>query len=307
MFNQIIFLCINTIMNEDHDRFIIIGDDSDDTFEYDTEEKEDKEEKEKEITEILEVKIIKKEKSNKIEIQNAMAELDSILGDYIYKKIDKDPDQDLEHKNIKCIKCNKSFNAKYQLDEHEAIHKNEIENTVCICNKCNGVFDSDLDYLNHKYNCSGQNNNNNIPIPIDDNGKYPCPVCNNRFTNSFYLGEHFIAQHTGYDELKVLDEKKVDGPIGFPGFELLKFIEMVSSVHEILEGECKICYFNFDYNIFIDDMEDDNRNSLMLNCCNRPICYSCLKNHISINNNVVCPFCMKDHTKNNIEYITYII
>lgn len=313
-------------MNESVDRYFIIGDNSDDTFEYNSDvpindkmetnsninyintmdEFEDTEEINDNSEETDDVIIINKEsdeKENKSkmlnnEIKNTINELDNIIGNYKFKR------EEINNHKFVCHKCAKSFSAQYLFDEHNSIHDNEIENVVCICKKCGRIYNSDMDYLNHKNECTEINSN--TIIPIDENGKYPCPACGNKYSNSFYLGEHFIASHTGYDDMRILDEKHTDGPLGFPGFELLKMIGMIDTVANI-SGECKICYFGFEFDIFVEDMSNDNKNPLILNCCQRQICYSCLLNHISINNNIICPYCMKDHTRNDLDYIKYII
>ncbi|ARF09714.1 hypothetical protein Indivirus_2_93 [Indivirus ILV1] len=284
-------------MNESVDRYFIIGDDSDDTFEQinDDEKKteytnnitndiEDTEEDEGIVHTEYEIK------NN--EIQDAINELNNII----------DKHKLIIGSKFKCNKCSKSFNSQYLLDEHKSIHDNEIENSVCICKKCGGIYENDIDYLSHKDKCNGINNNE---IPTNENGKYQCPACDNKYSNSFYLGEHFIAKHIEYDEMRILDEKKNTGILGFPGFELLKKIGMVDSSSNI-SGKCKICYFDFEFNIFVDEMAEDNKNPLMLSCCNRQICHNCLLNCISINDNLICPFCMKDHTQTHLNYITYI-
>ncbi len=341
-------------MNESVDRYFVIGDNSDDTFEYnsdiqtndkiennsntnyvnmmdefedteeidnETEESDDdviiihKEPDEKEViihkeqekmitidarNLVIDLeKIIKEDKSkmSNNEIKNAIDELDNIIGEIKSRK-----EETNNHKFV-CHKCAKSFSAQYLLDEHKSIHDNEIENIVCICKRCGGIYNSDMDYLNHKSECNGVNN---TIIPTDENGKYPCPACGNKYSNAFYLGEHFIANHAEYDDMRVLDEKHIEGPLGFPGFELLRMIGMIDNLTDV-SGECKICYFDFEFDIFVEEMSEDNKNPLILNCCQRPICCSCLLNHISINNNIICPFCMKDHTRNDLDYIKYII
>ena len=211
-----------------------------------------------------------------------------------------------EINKVSCIKCHKTFEFQYQLDDHKSVHENQIENNVCMCNKCGGIFESDTDFLAHKSNCSQVNNNS---VPMDEEGKYICPICNKKYSNTFILGEHFINSHNDYNELCILDEKS-EGPLGFPGFELLQMIGMIEIYIESLETEdklCKICYHYFDFNIFIDELDSENRNSLVLKCCNKLICYSCLLHQLSINNNLVCPFCLFDHTRTDLNYIVEIV
>ncbi len=222
---------------------------------------------------------------------DSIKELDEIFDSYINNKNN-------ENISYRCPKCSKNFASEYLLTEHSSIHNIEIENKVCICNKCLTVFESDYEYLSHKINCKDVIIKE---IPTDEFGKYPCPTCDKKYSNSFYLGEHFIKIHTDYEELKTLDN---NNPIGFPGFDILEKINMIELIYDDLIENCKICHFSIELDIFVDKLSNENRNPLLLKCCNKKICHSCLKNHLSINNNLVCPFCLKDHTQDT--YVTYI-
>lgn len=202
-----------------------------------------------------------------------------------------------------CNKCYAAFALQYQLNEHMIIHENDIANNVCICNRCRQVFNSDEDYLAHNRNCIG--NTNNAQIPTDENGEYPCPACNNRYANQFYLGEHFIESHNDYTELTELDKRAI--ATGFPGLELLEKIGMIRYVR--LEEEtdtCKICYFDYIIDEEMDELDEENRSPLMLLCCNKMICCSCITQQLGTTNNLICPFCIKDHTRDDWDYVTYI-
>ena len=202
---------------------------------------------------------------------------------------------------ISCNQCYKIFDMQYQLTEHMSIHENEIENNVCICPRCRNVFNSDEEYLAHNYNCNSSSIND---IPTNENGEYKCPSCDNRYSNQFYLGEHFIESHNEYDMLSVLDKKTING---FPGLELLEKIEMIRYVTFDEEYDiCKICYFDYIIDDEMDEMAEDNRNPLLLKCCKKLICYNCLIHHLSINNNLICPYCIKDHCRDDWKYVTFI-
>lgn len=197
-----------------------------------------------------------------------------------------------------CSRCKIVFSHEDIYNEHLLTHKNQ-ENDMCICNKCKRVFNDDIDYSSHLAGCT---ENNTSDIPSDPLGKYNCPLCENRYSNSFLLGEHFVISHTEYEVLTTLDEKQWNG---FPGFDILERINMIEFT-KVSEEKCEICFYNFDNNIVTDDKEIDNRSPLTLKCCHKLICYDCLRNHLSITNSVICPYCTKDHTQTNTDYIIFI-
>lgn len=227
-----------------------------------------------------------------IDLEEASRELDKLLEGCM----------PINNDELTCNKCFKSFSAKYQLEEHIFLHDNETENKVCICKRCKLIFNSDEEYLSHNYHCSGTLSNTDLPT--DEQGKHICPICNKKYSNQFYLGEHFIDGHNDYNELLVLDEKSMLEELnGFPGFDILEKINMIQYITLNKLDHCHICFFDYDN----DDNNSDCRKPLLLNCCGRSICYSCLMHQLSINNNVICPFCLKDHTRNDLDYIVEII
>lgn len=220
-------------------------------------------------------------------------------------------EQSEEPTHLICNKCFNIFFVQYQLDEHMSIHENETENAICMCQRCKLIFNSDEEYLAHNYNCTGTEGVSG-EIPTDETGEYGCPSCDNRYSNQFLLGEHFMQSHNDYDELSVLDKKTMIETInGFPGLNLLEKIDMTRYVSfndfENL-SICKICYFDYIIEEMdeMNEMNEDNRNPIILNCCNRMICCNCLIRHLSINNNLVCPYCIRDHCRDDWSYVTFI-
>lgn len=217
-------------------------------------------------------------------------------------------------RNLSCLHCKMIFKNEDSYHEHMRRHNNEFENTVCVCKICGMIFESDELYYNHKRGCNYQNANSqeNI-IPTDPKGQYICPLCDNRYSNTFYLGEHFISSHNDYSVLCKLDERIHNG---FPGFKVLYKINMIKKIKsaEINEHKnCEICCFEFTYNIdeinkykTSDDIISENRNPLKLTCCGHTLCHDCLMSHISISDSIICPYCTKDHTQNDLKYVTFV-
>jgi hypothetical protein len=46
---------------------------------------------------------------------------------------------------------------------------------------------------------------------------------------------------------------------------------------------------------------------IIMNCCDCTLCEECLENYITFSNSIICPFCKKDHTREDLDYVTYII
>ena len=161
------------------------------------------------------------------------------------------------------------------------------DNSFCICQNCQAVFQSDLSLFNH--NCP-----NNIidqdTIPVEYNGLI-CPGCGKKYLNEYLLGEHFSQTHNNYENLISLDNNIIH--TGFPGWDLLFKINMIQK-YPPDKFTCKICYL------------ETNKKIIKLTCCQNKICKSCLKSHISISDSVICPFCSFDHTKINQDYVIYI-
>lgn len=163
----------------------------------------------------------------------------------------------------------------------------------CICNRCGNIYNNDSEYLKHE--CKKNVNKSNTFIPTVSTGKYNCPLCDNKYSSQYILGEHFLRDHNDYEQINLLDDKKSEG---FPGFKLLKHIGMVKKYYikennEICDTICDIC-------------KEDLVNPYKFLCCNNIICKICLKKYITITNNVKCPYCKTDHTYTKSEYITFI-
>lgn len=221
-----------------------------------------------------------------------------------------------------CGQCKLIFRTDDEYKEHMDKHNNTSENTVCMCKKCGKVFQNDDEYYLHKNECKRKksdedntvNQNNIESIPESLYGAYPCPVCQKKYDNSFYLGEHFILAHDDYSVLCRLDEKTHNG---FPGYKLLYKIGMVKKFRlnkeNITEEKCDICFFNYTYNKkeisnseYKEDILPDNRNPIILSCCKRLTCHDCLMQHIITTDSIICPFCRKDHTRDDLKYIIYV-
>lgn len=273
----------------------------------------------------------KKEKVHNIMEQ--LEELDKFIEEYFpidkMKTIDysKKKDNDVVKKKYKCDMCDFETNNGDVYKEHHDKHINENENSACICNKCGDIFENDDAYDKHKFRCkliklkkkkiTEENNSedkledekNDNQIQIVNIGKYECPVCHLKFSNSFVLGEHFILDHNDYDTLCSLDVRNHNG---FPGFNILEKIMMINFLldESILDQEyCDIC--TFDYNLNLNEPRteqiiDNNRTPLIMNCCQMNICCDCLMNHIIETDSIHCPFCRKDHTRGDWEYIIFI-
>lgn len=206
-----------------------------------------------------------------------------------------------------CNYCNVIFIEEDNYQQHIMIHSNQNENKICVCKNCNQIFEDDINYSDHIPFCLNNEYINN-DIPSDPYGKYICPSCGNKYSNSYLLGEHFIINHNDYDILTTLDTYDHKG---FPGFDILENIGMIKFIKKIHinipKKKCKICFFNFTNNNYNhDEIIDDNRNPLLLKCCKKLICYDCLMNHIIFTNSIICPFCLKDHTRIDLTYIIYI-
>ena len=224
-----------------------------------------------------------------------------------------------KHKKFfNCSQCKMVFRNEDNYNEHRRKHLNEIENTICFCNKCGILCANDDEYFAHKKKCENKTENKITHadiIPTDPIGKYACPLCDNKYSNAFILGEHFITSHNDYSVLCDLDKRIHNG---FPGFNLLYRINMIKQLSEkksldIITKRCEICCIDFSYDSneiqkskLSDDILMDNRNPLVLTCCKFIICHDCLMKHVSINDTLICPYCKKDHTRNDLEYVIYI-
>lgn len=188
-----------------------------------------------------------------------------------------------------CPYCEQTFISPKEYDTHIIDNHTYYEDNIQICEKCNMIFENNDTYNGHLNDCDS---NNLIPIPTDPNGQYICPTCGNKYVNAFFLGEHFTVEHNDYDIMRKLDNKL---PSGFPGFKILKKINMIN-ITKMISDICDICKFDF----------DKHKIPLKLTCCNHLICKDCLSSHISISDSLICPYCVKDHTYIKLDYITFI-
>lgn len=191
------------------------------------------------------------------------------------------------------------FTKEYQSDELlESIKETEKKindilkipisgkNEPCICRNCNIVFENDRDYQLHHCDITVDG-----IIPTDPKGEHICPTCGNKYSNIYLLGEHFTMSHNSYDDFCLLDVKNSNG---FPGFDILLYINMIELFVSKESNLCEICYQQYD------------NNQLKLNCCSKLICDKCLKNHITTTDSILCPFCRHDHTYKDMDYITFV-
>jgi hypothetical protein len=123
---------------------------------------------------------------------------------------------------------------------------NKKKKTTFSCPLCSLSFYLEIN-LNEHYVDYHTNNNNNIPT--SEFGQNICPICDNKYLTQEMLGEHFINDHNDYNELCNLDK---NNSIGYPGFNILEYIGMVSQLSEkniiklINKQEtCNICYSQY--------------------------------------------------------------
>lgn len=158
------------------------------------------------------------------------------------------------------------------------------QNVVQLCGHCNMIFDSNHAYESHVNACDSYFNNYKIS----------CPICSDTFSTESYLGEHFINAHNDYNIFCKLDERSGSG---FPGFDLLRRINMIKKVNKIVEDDCTVCKIGYG---------EENKRPIRLLCCKKLICRDCLFNYLSITDTVICPYCLRDHTRYDSEYIVVI-
>lgn len=203
-----------------------------------------------------------------------------------------------------CSKCKLMYRDEKEFQDH--IMNHSTGNSACYCKTCNSVFENDIEYYDHVGSCQGDNiNKDEDNIPEDPNGEYECPTCHKKYNNQFFVGEHFIKSHNDYSVFCELDHIEHNG---FPGFEILKKIDMIEDTNNKENEICEICFFNFEDNIFIDDNEikEDDRSSVMMKCCGFLICRDCIMHHIIESDSIICPFCRKDHTRTDWDYVIFI-
>jgi hypothetical protein len=247
----------------------------------------------------------KKKKDDEIDLDFQFKEYENIF-DKDSKKEEKCFDKPISYrrKYFYCSKCKLVLKDEKTYNDHTNSHKYEDNLNHCICKKCGIIFANDDLFYNHL--CSNNNLETYI-VPIDPDGSFPCPNCENRYSTSFLLGEHFITSHNDYSEFRALDSKL---HTGFPGFDLLKKIGMIKyhrkkNIKALLENHmCDICCIEYSFNEQTDDKI--NHQPIYMTCCCQYICYDCLLNYLTITDTLFCPFCRKDHTQMDISYITFV-
>lgn len=115
-----------------------------------------------------------------------------------------------------------------------------------------------------------------------------CPLCNHEYGDQTLLGEHFVNDHNSYDDLCKLDVKNVN--LGWPGIEVLDYIEMIKTQNNTNDCICMICEECCD---------------IKMTCCKKSVCSSCLRNFMENTNILVCPHCKKDHSYTQDSFIKY--
>jgi len=176
--------------------------------------------------------------------------------------------------SIECPECNINFNSETSFNDHYILrHQNKTYSISSIinnqnnytCNFCGTNFFDGDDLDDHLEECVSRIDN----IQTNNNGRYICPICNNKYMTTHLLGEHFTLTHNNYNELTELDKKNKRG--GFPGFDILKTIKMIKyltieDTKNIINTntECHICYHNYSYpqkKIEYNDAEYNEYNS----------------------------------------------
>jgi len=154
------------------------------------------------------------------------------------------------------------YTSKYPTSKYNKYETEYDENEPCRCTKCGLVCNGDYEYKKHI--CSGQLSDiDNIPTSI--NGKFPCPICSNKYSTDNLLGEHFILTHSNFEEYTALDKKEICD--GFPGFDILEHIQMIDSVDKSeWHGQmCTICYRYFKNSEDVYNVTDIDDSNLKLN------------------------------------------
>jgi hypothetical protein len=146
------------------------------------------------------------------------------------------------------------------------------------CPCCPNSFTSEMSLSDHFFIA---HENGGIDERDERQHDYKCKVCDQTFGLRSQLEIHFENTHNTYQEFRELD---VYNGGGFPGWDVLEKINMVRRT-EKTEKECFICTEEYSEDLI----------PLNLICCNRNICYLCLKKHIQTINQVRCPYCDKDY------------
>lgn len=198
--------------------------------------------------------------------------------------------------------------------------------------------ESKIDNVNN--NVSNANNaNNNTSRYAVSNGNYVCPVCNQKFSTPFYLGEHFTEDHQSYHTQSDLDQ--MIPKTSFCGFEIMEMIDMIyvprrnKEINDIIKknnGVCSICCEQYktdqsnqsNQNILSDttncnipkngleldnlikSQDETNNFAIVMTCCGNDLCHNCIKKNCFEQNNITCVFCKLDHSMKHPDNLLYI-
>jgi len=220
---------------------------------------------------------------------------------------------------FECPQCNRTFNNENSITDHfMLVHCNQDAGNIAYGD--NSGSDSDL------------------AIKSNPNGKYKCLFCSKNYSTEEILGEHFLRKHNEFDTMGKLDTKS--HIVGFPGSDILEHIGMIETYFTKLSFDyfirkqfqeqneqnidtpnvatsvpnsepikCIMC--DEQYNIEI--IEDNNSagkselvRPIIMKCCKKSICETCLQSHLNNTKSCSCPFCRKDHTRYDLDYIKII-
>ena len=232
-----------------------------------------------------------------------------------------------------CNICGQRFHDEIAVQDHKLIYHENIFNDILLrCNICNITFAYEDDLERHI---------NTVHDGVSQVVEFKCEICNECFSNQYTLGDHILTDHNTYNGLNQLDNDSSTG--FFPGFNILDKIGMISDINYndfkkvyIDDDSCVLCLekYNFDlvqkckdddilylnnksnkskkYSDFKCDIKllDENVKKVdpyFLNCCKKYLCHDCIYNHCDSSNSLRCAFCYKDHTREDLDYIKYIV
>lgn len=173
-------------------------------------------------------------------------------------------------------------------------------------------------------------------------GTFECPICELKFNSPYHLGEHFSYAHQSYEMQKILDTKTSIYFPGYDMLHMINMIDFLDNdqLKKIIHESCPICCSEYTTSIIsrtrsctqfdrlhmhkspdktsYQKIEDiikktyadteislfDHHYPLLMTCCKKYICHSCIKSHIMATYNITCPFCTKDHTREDMTYVT---
>lgn len=253
----------------------------------------------------------------------------------------QDEEEKEDYENMKyCDYCSFQTTDDVCLNDHIMIYHEGLFNEYA-CTECDSVYNSinELDYhirvshKKHKQSKDMDNDNDEIEDDSDDSvshnneyyklhkwstkhGKHVCQICSLKFSAQNHLGEHFILNHESYEDQLVLDNEMIT--TSFPGFEILEVLDYLKCVlhHEHYENCCEICCKEFLVNhnkkmkivttSYLDNYDGETRYPVILICCDKLICHTCIKEYLNLNHLnglIICPYCTKDHTKYDRDYL----